>query len=82
MSTTADSSCGELSEELQRNAKPRKRGDFRHQNDGLYAAKHKARLLNISGYFRLGDGQKRSEMESLASPECVRGCVAASLRSE
>jgi hypothetical protein len=31
-------------------------------------AKHEARLSNISGYFRLGTGQKRSEMESLASP--------------
>jgi hypothetical protein len=37
-----------LSEALQRNAKPRKRGDFRHPKDGLYAAKHEARLSNIS----------------------------------
>jgi hypothetical protein len=36
-----------LSEALQRNAKPRKRYDFRHQKDGLYAAKHEARLSNI-----------------------------------
>jgi len=49
MSATADSSCGELSEALQRNAEPRKRGDFRHQRDGLYAVKHEARLSNISG---------------------------------
>jgi hypothetical protein len=32
---------------LQRNAKPRKRHDFRHPNDGLYAAKHEARPSNI-----------------------------------
>jgi hypothetical protein len=50
MSATADSSCGELSEALQRNAKPRKRHDFRHLKDGLYAAKHEARLSNISGF--------------------------------
>jgi len=37
-----------LSEALQRNAKPRKRGDFRHPKDGIYAAKHEARLSNIS----------------------------------
>jgi mRNA-degrading endonuclease RelE of RelBE toxin-antitoxin system len=47
MSAPADSSCGELSEALQRNAKPRKRHDFRRPNDGLYAAKHEARLSNI-----------------------------------
>jgi hypothetical protein len=49
MSATADSSCGELSEVLQRNAKPRKRNDFGYPKDGLYAAKHEARLSNISG---------------------------------
>jgi hypothetical protein len=48
MSATADSSCGELSEALQRNAKPRKRCDFHHPRDGLYAAKHEATLSNIS----------------------------------
>jgi hypothetical protein len=37
-----------LSEALQRNAKPRKGADFRHPKDGLYAAKHEARLSNIS----------------------------------
>jgi hypothetical protein len=37
-----------LSEALQRNAKPRKGHDFRHPKDGLYAAKHEARLSNIS----------------------------------
>ena len=47
MSATADPSCSELSEALQRNAKPRKRGDFRHPKDGLYAAKHEGRLSNI-----------------------------------
>jgi hypothetical protein len=49
ISATADSSGGELSGALQRNAKPRKRGDFRHLQDGLYAAKHEARLSNIFG---------------------------------
>jgi hypothetical protein len=39
-----------LSEALQRNAKPRKRHDFGHLKDGLYAAKHEARLSNISAY--------------------------------
>jgi hypothetical protein len=39
-----------LSEALQRNAKPRKRHDFRHAKHGLYAAKHEARLSNISDY--------------------------------
>ena len=48
MSATVNPSCSELSEALQRNAKPRKRGDFRHPKDGLYAAKHEARLSNIS----------------------------------
>jgi hypothetical protein len=33
-----------LIEALQRNAKPRKQDDFRHLKDGLYAAKHEARL--------------------------------------
>ena len=37
-----------LSEELQQTAKPRKRHDCRHSKDGLYAAKHEARLSNIS----------------------------------
>ena len=46
-----------LSEALQRNAKPRKQGDFRHPKDGLYAAKHEARLSNIS-VFCLGDWSK------------------------
>jgi hypothetical protein len=54
-----------LSKVLQRNAKPRKGGDFRHSNDGLYAAKHEARLSKhrsfISGVL-LG---KKSEIESL-----------------
>jgi len=36
------------SEALQRNAKPRQRGDFRHPKDGLYAAKDETRLSNIS----------------------------------
>jgi hypothetical protein len=49
MSATADSSCGELSEALQRTAKPRKRHNFRHLKDSLYAAKHETRLSNISG---------------------------------
>jgi len=39
-----------FSEALQRKAKPRKRGDFRHPKDGLYAAKHEARLSNISDF--------------------------------
>jgi hypothetical protein len=39
-----------LSEALQRNAKPRKRGDFRPEKDALYAAKLEARLSNISDY--------------------------------
>jgi hypothetical protein len=52
MSATADSTCGELSEALQRNAKPRKRSDFRHPKDGLYAAKHEARLSNICGLLK------------------------------
>ena len=37
-----------LSQGLQRNAKPRKQHDFRHPNEGLYAAKHEAKLSNIS----------------------------------
>ncbi len=37
-----------LSEALQRNAKPRKQYGFRYRKDGLYAAKHEARLSNIS----------------------------------
>jgi hypothetical protein len=37
-----------LSEALQRNAEPRKRGDFRPEKDVLYAAEHEARLSNIS----------------------------------
>jgi hypothetical protein len=55
MSATADSSCGELSEALQRNAKPRKRHNFRRPKDGLYAAKHEARLSNISGQCFVGE---------------------------
>ena len=37
-----------LSGALQRNAKPRKRHNFRYPKDGLYAAKHEATLSNIS----------------------------------
>jgi hypothetical protein len=47
-----------LSEALQRNAKPRKRYDFGYQKDGLYAAKHEARLSNISGMVRVRDRSK------------------------
>jgi hypothetical protein len=47
-----------LSEALQRNAKPRKGRDFRHSKDRLYAAKHEARLSNISGYSRGASFQK------------------------
>ncbi len=46
-----------LSEVLQQNAKPRKRHDFRHPNDGLYEAKHEARLSNISGFFACPAGK-------------------------
>ena len=37
-----------LGEALQRNAKPRKRGDFRNPKDGIYAAKPEARLSMVS----------------------------------
>jgi hypothetical protein len=37
-----------LSEALQRNAKPGKRGGSRHPKDGLYAAKHEARRFQTS----------------------------------
>ncbi|MFZ0916173.1 MAG: hypothetical protein WAN04_04700, partial [Candidatus Udaeobacter sp.] len=58
MSATADSSGGELSGTLQRNAKPRKRHDFRHLTNGLYAVKHEARLSNIADYWPRAVGEK------------------------
>jgi hypothetical protein len=41
-------------------AKPRKRYDFRHPTDGLYAAKHEARLSNISGKLSM-QGQEQNQ---------------------
>jgi hypothetical protein len=55
-----------LSEALQRNAKPRKRHDFRHPKDGLYAAKHEARLSNIS-VFSVAIGTEMIRDSSLRS---------------
>ena len=56
-----------LSEALQRNAKPRKRGDFRHPKDDLCAAKHEARLSNISIVALDAADMKRSEIPRLRS---------------
>ena len=57
-----------LSEPPQRNAKPRKRSDFRHSKDGLYAAKHEAGAFKHLWQFLKRDWSRRkSEIESLAS---------------
>jgi hypothetical protein len=56
-----------FSRSLQRNAKPRKRHDFHHLKDALYAAKHEARPSNISGYCLSVAAETTSEIESLAS---------------
>jgi hypothetical protein len=57
-----------LSEALQRNAKPRKRHDFRHLKDGLYAAKREASFSNISGFSVGQIDPNESEIELVHLP--------------